>query len=127
MPQAKTESTIRRAVVAFRDEPVAHPYDRLPFVTAPVAGKTRNFWAPRATGDYTFDCSLGAQYADAVIPMLRTDHILLGMITLGILEHGDNDNERGVIVGFMGQLSKKLIVGPARQLRAVCDLAALPV
>jgi hypothetical protein len=102
----------------------AHPYDRLPFVTCPKDGTGRNFWAPRPTGDYNEDCCLGEQYAEAVIPMLRDDHNLLGLIVVSIMAHGDDARDRGVVVGFMLRISKRLIVGPARQLRAIRALAA---
>lgn len=126
MPRATKEATTSRAVTAFRYQPTANPYDQLPFVIAPVKGEGRTFWAPRPTGDYNFDCGLGAEYADAAIAMLRDDDHLLGYIALGILERGDKAADRGIIVGFMLRLSQRLIVGPARQLAAVQAWAAVP-
>lgn len=101
----------------------AHPYDRLPFVTTYGKGKGRNFWTPKSSGDYTLDCEVGRQYAGALIPLLRDDYHLLGLITLGILKHGDNERDRGIIVGLMSELSKRLIVGQATQLRAIRAIA----
>jgi hypothetical protein len=123
MPKATKTPTTRNAVVALHDDPVAHPYDGLPFVVTPGKGE-RIFWAPRPTGDYNFDCSLGAEYADAAIPMIGDDGTLLRYIVLGILAHGDRERDRGIIVGFFGRLSERLIVGPARRLAAIRDLAA---
>jgi hypothetical protein len=91
----------------------APPYDRLPFVRPSRKGKGRNFWAPRSTGRYMSDCELGEEYAEAAIPFLRSDRELLGYIVLGILEHGDNHKDRGIIIGFMIRLSNRLIVDPA--------------
>lgn len=123
MAQATEQATTRKKIAAFRED-TAHPYDRLPFVVSPNDGTARNFWAPRPSGDYNADCGLGEQYAEATIPMMRDDHHLLGQIVLGILEHGDKSRDRGLVVGFMGTISKRLIIGPARQLRAVRALAA---
>ena len=84
-------------------------YDRLPFVT-PGNGKGRLFWAPRPTGSYNFDCTLGQEYAFAVLPMLMQPggHQLLRNIVLDMLEHGDAERDRGVIVGMLGEIGAVL-------------------
>ena len=122
MAKATEQATTRKPIAAFRQS-TAHPYDRLPFVFTPHDGTARIFWAPRSTDDYHVNCDLGAEYAEATIPMLRNDPHLLQLIVLGILERGDKVRDRGVVVGFMSRISHRLIVGPQRQLRAVCALA----
>ena len=84
-------------------------YDQLPFVV-PSNGEGRLFWAPRPTGSYTFDCTLGHQYAFAVLPMLTQPgglHLLC-WIVMDMLKHGDVERDRGVIVGMMGEIGKVL-------------------
>lgn len=122
MSQATEPTTTRKPVTPFRVD-TAHPYDRLPFVVSGKAGTGRNFWAPRPSGDYNDDCSLGEQYAEAAIPMMRDDHHLLQLIVMGILERGDKVKDRGVVVGFFSRISRRLITGPAQQLRAVRAIA----
>ena len=84
-------------------------YDRLPFVV-PSNGTGRLFWAPRPTGSYNFDCTLGREYALAVLPMLIQPggHQLLRYIVLDMLEHGDAERDRGVIVGMLGEIGAVL-------------------
>ncbi len=124
MPKATKTPTTRNAVVQFsQQQSEAHPFDGLPFVMLPAKGM-RIFWAPRPTGDYTLDCDLGAEYADAAIPMIRSNRNLLGYIVLDILARGEKQRDRGIIVGFFGRLSERLIVGPERQLAAIRALAA---
>jgi len=93
----------------------SHPLDRLPFVI-PNPGKGRIMWAPRPTGDYSFDCTLGVEYAEAVLSLMRDPppndpgrgRQMLRTLVLGILEHGDMQRDRGVIVGMMGRLGDLL-------------------
>ena len=99
----------------------SHPLDRLPFMV-PNPGEGRIMWAPRPTGDYGFDCTLGAEYAEAVLSLMRDPSLndpglgrgLLRMIVLGILRHGDEQRDRGVIVGMMSRLGDVLACGVGR-------------
>ncbi len=99
----------------------SHPLDRLPFVF-PNPDKERTMWAPRPTGDYHFDCTLGVEYAEAVLSLMRNPppndpglgRGLLRMIVLGILRHGDEQRDRGVIVGMMSRLGDVLACGVGR-------------
>jgi len=94
---------------------VSHPLDRLPFVV-PNPGEKRIMWAPRPTGDYGFDCTLGVEYAEALLSLMRdpppdnpgAGRQMLRTLVLGILEHGDMQRDRGVIVGMMGRLGDVL-------------------
>ena len=85
------------------------PYDRLPFVI-PSNGDRRLFWAPRPTGDYHFECTLGREYALAALPMLTQPggYQLLRYIVLDMLQHGDAERDRGVIVGMVGEIGTAL-------------------
>ena len=84
-------------------------YDRLPFVV-PTNDVGRLFWAPRPTGSYNYDCTLGQQYAFAALPMLTHPggFQLLCWIVMDMLKHGDVERDRGVIVGMMGEIGKVL-------------------
>ena len=97
------------------DEVKSMQYDRLPFV-APPNGSGRLFWAPRPTGNYSFDCTLGREYALAVLPMLTAPggFQLLRNIVLDMLRHGDAKRDHGVIVGMMGEIGTALELGLGR-------------
>jgi hypothetical protein len=114
---ADVKAEIKRKKLSAHEKSLAHPYASLPFVETPKKGM-RIFWAPRSTGDYHHDIILGEAYADAAIPMVRTDPLLLGFIVLDILRYGEESRDRGTIVGFMSRLSLRLIVGPATILSA---------
>jgi hypothetical protein len=90
-----------------------NPEDVLPFVCVRPNGEGRDFWAPRPTGDYSFDCELGGLWGRALLPLLREDatgqllrHIVLGMCTRG--EGGRPGADRGLIVGLVGVIGQAL-------------------
>lgn len=77
--------------------------DMLPFVCVAKGAGRRNFWAPRSTGDYAFDCSLGKRYGEALLSLLLKPEggRLLSSIVMGIAARGRKDRDAGVIVGMM--------------------------
>jgi hypothetical protein len=85
----------------------AHPFDRLPFVSLSGGEFGRNFWAPRPTGDYVFDCTLGEQYAAAAMPMLARHDDLLCCMMLAMVRHGDLEREKGVMVGILSAIGRE--------------------
>jgi hypothetical protein len=89
------------------------PEDALPFVCMLPNGEGRDFWAPRPSGDYNFDCELGVLWGRALLPLLRQDatgqllrYIVLGMARRG--EGGLHGADRGLIVGLMGVVGQAL-------------------
>ena len=108
----KTDSTPKTRVRRARPRRLSdfHPYDTLPFARTGDAGEARDFWAPRSTGDYVYDCWLGAAYGQAALPFLREPggHFLLVQVVLAILERGDAERDRGTVVGMMGVIGRAL-------------------
>jgi hypothetical protein len=86
-------------------------FDRLPFVSHGGGIHPRNFWAPRPTGDYSFDCSLGAEYAIAALPLMGLGGVagLLPAIVTNMVHHGDLAKDSGVIVGMMTVFERELV------------------
>jgi hypothetical protein len=86
-----------------------HPLDFVPFVVMRTDGTGRDFWVPRSSGNYTYDCWLGSQYAKAVLPLLRepSGHMILNSIVVDMVMHGDK-SDHGTIVGFVGTIGRLL-------------------
>jgi hypothetical protein len=64
------------------------------------------------SGDYARDCQTGNDYAQLLQPHLKYNAgiVLLGHIVLDMIEAGDAKRDRGLVVGFMGELSRELSV-----------------
>jgi len=110
-----------------------HPLEALPFVSRRKKGGF-NYWDVKPTGDYVRDCGLGASYAQAFIAHLRTigGCTILAMIVMDMQKNyrplGRTKSrpyysgaERGLIVGFMGGISRL----SAYALHAIADISAM--
>jgi hypothetical protein len=85
--------------------------DVLPFVVMRPNGEGRDYWAPRPTGDYAFDCELGTVWGEALLPILRRDPDILRRIVLGMCARGEGGlpgMDRGLIVGLIGVVGQAL-------------------
>ncbi|MDB5406600.1 MAG: hypothetical protein JWL84_1512 [Rhodospirillales bacterium] len=101
-------------------------YDRLaalPFATRNGKGGKHNYWAVSPAhadgepGTYAADCNTGHDYAEAMMPLLEEDALLLRDVILSMVRHGDEEACRGLIVGFMSHVIRSFTVGRAESNR----------
>jgi hypothetical protein len=84
----------------------------LPFVRSKGKGRGFDYWAVKSTGNYTDDYALGKSYAEAFLSLELTYgnvNALLGPIVLDIAQK--KRPARGIVLGFMGVISKSAFVG----------------
>jgi len=73
-----------------------------------------DFWAIKCTGDYGFDCALGAQlakdYLNYVIRQEDPERLTnsLALIVNSMVQHGP-EYARGVRIGFLNVISRRLV------------------
>ena len=81
----------------------------LPFVAGRSRGKGRNFWSVDRVAAYSTDCKIGANYADAFIPLLKYNFgvSMLGLIVCDMIAAGEKKSGKGLVVGFMGQIARE--------------------
>jgi hypothetical protein len=85
--------------------------DSLPFIKRrPKKGSGFHYWAVKPSGDYAQDCDTGCAYAQMLLPFLKYNLgiTMLGRIVLDMIEDGPDKNGTGLVVGFMGELSREL-------------------
>jgi hypothetical protein len=61
----------------------------------------RNFWSVKPTGDYLTDCETGHEYAAYAYAYMQNGRMnVLAQIVFDIMQHGDAERDKGLIVGF---------------------------
>jgi hypothetical protein len=85
--------------------------DSLPYVTrrAPK-GTGYCYWSVNPTSNYEKDCATGRDYAQLLLPHLKYNAgiTLLGSIVLDMIRAGEEKAGKGLIVGFMSEISREL-------------------
>jgi hypothetical protein len=85
--------------------------ESLPFVKRrQPKGTGYCYWVVNPSGNYARDCQTGNDYARLLLPHLKYNGgiVLLGSIVLDMIKAGDAENGKGLVVGFMGELSREL-------------------
>lgn len=69
-----------------------------------------SYWVVKPSGDYGRDCETGHGYAQELLPHLKYHGgiSLLGCIVLDMIRSGKHEDDRGLVVGFMSELSTQL-------------------
>jgi hypothetical protein len=96
--------------IPFIDGKLPKP-DSLPFIKRRnPKGSGYRYWAVNPSGDYGRDCETGAVYAKMLLPFLKYNAgiSMLGSIVLDMIEAGNDKVGKGLIVGFMSELSIEL-------------------
>ncbi len=86
-------------------------FDALPFVKRNrPPGSGYSYWVVKPSGDYRRDCATGHDYAHKLLPHLKYHGgiSLLGSIVLDMIRSGKHEEDRGLVVGFMSELSTQL-------------------
>jgi hypothetical protein len=62
-------------------------------------GKGRNFWSVKPSSSYFNDCEIGANYADALIPLLKYNFgvSMLGCIVCDMIRAGEKKSGKGLV------------------------------
>ena len=86
-------------------------------------GKGRNFWNVKPSSSYFNDCEIGANYADAFIPLLKYNFgvSMLGFIVCDMIRAGEKKSGKGLVVGFIGRVAREFSM--TRQSLALCAVA----
>ncbi len=86
-----------------------------------------SYWVVKPSGDYSRDCATGHGYAHELLPHLKYHGgiSLLGSIVLDMIKSGQHERDRGLVVGFMSELSTQLSCTRAK-LVVYATLAAKP-
>ena len=88
--------------------------ESLPFVKRKQPDRRKgggyDYWAVNPSGNYARDCQTGNDYARLLLPHLKYNAgiPLLGSIVLDMIEAGDAESGKGLIIGFMAELSREL-------------------
>lgn len=85
--------------------------DSLPFVKLNrPKGSGYSYWVVKPSGNYTRDCESGREYAQMLLPFLKYNAgiVLLGCIVLDMIRAGEKKAGKGLVVGFMAELSREL-------------------
>ena len=69
-----------------------------------------SYWVVKPSGDYVRDCATGRDYAQELLPHLKYHGgiSLLGHIVLDMIRSGKHEEDRGLVIGFMAELSTQL-------------------
>jgi hypothetical protein len=85
--------------------------DSLPFVkkNPPKVGGYC-YWAVKPSGDYSADCNAGRAYAQMLLPFLKYNGgiPMLGYIIFDMIRSRADKKDKGLVVGFMAELSREL-------------------
>lgn len=116
---ASARPAARKSAAKPRTAPPVDPFDCLP-MSGPVDPKTtsngrrRSLWVVKRTGDYGFDCCLGAELARLTLRVMREQRHspLLGQIVADMLHGGQFG---GVEVGFLHTFAEAAMRGGAGQ------------
>ncbi len=107
-----------KALPAVKIAPEAARYLRLPFVTLRPPEGPLCFWSPRPSGNYTADNHIGHEYAEALLRLAAErgeGAFLLTNLAVDMMEFGDAERDKGIVVGMMRRLGRSLAapVAPA--------------
>src|SRR3954447_25469775 len=82
----------------------------LPFVKRRRNGAGFHYWNVKPTGNYGQDCAIGNQLARLILPHLKYHGgiSLLGSIVVDMMRTKQPEKHRGVIIGFMSEISINL-------------------
>jgi hypothetical protein len=87
--------------------------ESLPFVKIrQTKGTGYNYWVVKPSGNYSQDWQTGEEYAQMLLPFLKYNAgiTMLGHIVLDMVQSGPDEKGKGLILGFMGELSRELSV-----------------
>jgi hypothetical protein len=88
--------------------------ESLPFVKRKQPDRRKgggyDYWAVKPSGNYGQDCETGRGYAQMLLPSLKYNAgiNMLGSIVLDMIQAGPDENGKGLIIGFMAELSREL-------------------